>query len=172
MTTKLKLLIILFFGITYHAFGQVIYENEFYNYKVEIPSDWTLYNEIKNDTLNHYSIVDWGLPKVYSEIEKTNIENSISVSAIKRPNIRNINELIDFEFNSKKNFIKNIILIDSIVHSFKIESKIRGLDYTSKQYFIFKNDIGYVIAFTATPGTFDKNIMKFEEFYKSLLIKE
>jgi hypothetical protein len=62
--------------------------------------------------------------------------------------------------------------VDSVQHrAYIVNSKIRGLDYKSKLYFVYRNGFGYVINFTATPGTFDKNILKFEEFYKSIMFK-
>ncbi|MGZ3767583.1 MAG: hypothetical protein ACXVA2_23165, partial [Mucilaginibacter sp.] len=47
-------------------------------------------------------------------------------------------------------------------------STINGLKYKGKSYFEFKNNIGYVINFTATPGTFDKNLTVFEKFYLNI----
>ncbi|MDI9310212.1 MAG: hypothetical protein QM535_08350 [Limnohabitans sp.] len=43
-----------------------------------------------------------------------------------------------------------------------------GLKYQGKSYFVFKNGIGYIITFMATPGTYNKNIKVFEEFYKNV----
>lgn len=58
------------------------YVNEVYRLSVSIPENWRLYGQIKNDTLKHMSIVDWRLPKNYSKVEKTEIENSISIKSL------------------------------------------------------------------------------------------
>jgi len=152
---------------------QRTYENRVYGFKVKIPCDWFVYGEIKNDTVNNYSIVDWGLPKVYSDIEKTEIENAISITGYKTDKIKNLAELIDFEFDMKKDIITNKILLDSVENrAYLVYSTIRGLNYKSKMYFVYRNGIGYVIIFTATEGTFDKNIMKFEAFFKRIKFVE
>jgi hypothetical protein len=157
-------------GSLNNGYGQITYENKSYGFKVIIQSDWILYGEIKNDTIKNYSIVDWGLPKVYSDLEKTEIENSISITGYKRIDIKNIDELINFEFNRTSNVIKSKVLVDSVLNrAYIVNSEIRGLKYKSKLYFVFRNGTGYVINFTGTPGTFDKNIMKFEDFYNNLI---
>jgi hypothetical protein len=86
MATRFLITLLVLFGTITHGLGQTIYENNSYRFRAKIPIDWTLYGEIKNDTVKNYSIVGWGLPKVYSDLEKTEIENAISITGYKRKN--------------------------------------------------------------------------------------
>jgi len=144
------------------------YKNEVYKFSVQVPNDWKLYGQIVDDKRNHKAIVDWGLPRIYSELEKTNIENSISITAYKKNDINSVEELITFEY-LRINPTETALEIDSkhrnarIIHFSK-----NGVEFKGKSYYVFKNGISYVVNFMATPGTFDKNIVKFEEFYNQI----
>ena|SRR5688572_5426498 len=52
--------------------------------------------------------------------------------------------------------------------TFVVVSKIYGLEYKTLTTYRFENGIGYVIGFTATHGTFDKNLPKYHEFLEKL----
>lgn len=144
------------------------YKNNIYRFRVDVPDNWKLYGQIIDDTVNHKAIADWGLPVIYSELEKTTIENSISITAYHTAGINSIDQLILAEY-LRVDPAKNSIEVDSMnEHSRIIYSTINGLNYKGKSYFVFNNDIGYVINFMATPGTFDKNLAVFEKFYKSI----
>lgn len=47
---------------------------------------------------------------------------------------------------------------------FIIVTKIKGLEYKRKSTILYINDCGYIVAFTATHGTFDQNIEKYRNF--------
>ena len=49
-----------------------------------------------------------------------------------------------------------------------IHYKNSGLDYKGKSYFVFRDGIGYIVTFMATPGTYDINVPAFELFYKNI----
>jgi hypothetical protein len=49
-----------------------------------------------------------------------------------------------------------------------IYGTVEGKNYKGKSYFFFKDGIGYVVNFMATPGTFDKNLPVFEQFIKNI----
>jgi len=172
-------LIIGFFDllIVLQAFGQVKskhvdnYTNDIYRFNVKIPDTWRLYGQIKNDTVKHKAIVDWGLPSIYSEIEKTNIENSISITAYHRTDISSLEQLIKFEY-LRVNPTKTDLQIDkSNSNARLIYSTSNGLKYQGKSYYVYRNEIGYVITFMATPGTYNKNIKVFEDFYNNIQFK-
>ena len=74
------------------------YVNEIYRFSATIPDSWKLYVQIKNDTLKHRAIMDWGLPKIYSESEQAEIENSISITAYQKPDINSVDKLILAEY--------------------------------------------------------------------------
>ncbi len=146
-----------------------IYVNEIYRFSASIPDSWSLYGQIKDDTINHRAIVGWGLPKIYSELEKTEIENSVSITAYHRTNINSVEKLIQSEY-LRINPTETAMEIDKTNPNARMiyTTTATGLKYQGKSYFVFKNEIGYVITFMATPGTYDKNIKLFEEFYKKV----
>lgn len=153
--------------------GQTKFQNAAYGYSGEVPAEWKVYAEIKDDPENHASIIDWGLPKVFSKLEKTNIENAISITAYNRPEIKNIDDLVKFEFErvgdiveSKKKSMEMSYLAYTVI------SNRNGHQYKGKTAFAYKNGIGYVFIFTATPGTFDVNLPKFQAFLQSIELSE
>ncbi len=151
----------------------VTYENVDYSFKASVPIDWKIYREIKNDTLRKSAFIDWGIPKIYSEIENTEIENSVSIKAFKSESINNIQDLILNEY----------LKIDPTKTAFEAAKGIgensriiyhdapNGIKYKGKSYFKYQNGLSYVITFMATPGTYNKNIEKFEQFYLSLTLE-
>ncbi|WP_439698471.1 hypothetical protein ACFGVS_09860 [Mucilaginibacter sp. AW1-7] len=155
------------------AFGQTKdnttheYRNEIYKFIVKIPGDWKLYGQIQNDTIQHRAIADWGLPLTHSELENADIENSISITAYKRTGVNSLAQLI--EFDKKRASQATTFEAKGIDDNSRIiNTTTNGLKYKGKSYYIFKNGIGYVVNFMATPGTYDKNIAMFERFYKSI----
>lgn len=155
--------------ITVNSFGQTLYQNDLYGFNCKVPADWTVYAEMKHDKINQNSIIDWGLPKVYSLLEKTKIENAVSITAYKRKEINSIENLINFEFNRmKNNLIEKIKLEGTKNTTYNVLTKIDGFTYKTQLIFLFENNIGYILNFTATQGTFDININKFIEFEKGI----
>lgn len=145
------------------------YVNEVYRFSATIPDTWKLYGQIKNDTLRHMAIADWGLPKIYSDLEKTEIENSISITAYQKPDISSVDKLILAEY-LKINPAETALEVDKSNPNARMiyTTTPTGLKFQGKSYYVFKNGIGYVITFMATPGTYDKNIKVFEEFYTNV----
>ncbi len=151
------------------GFSQKKFENALYGFKGEVPSDWTIYAEINDDEDNHAAIMDWGLPKVYSKLEKTSIENAVSITAYNRSDIKNIEELQKFEFERVASVLTSKERIASSANpAYVIMSKRNGFTYKTKTEFVFKDGIGYVLIYTATPGTYDINLSKFDDFIKTL----
>lgn len=152
--------------------GQTVFENDRFKFQASIPDEWVLRQEIKADTLN-FTIVAWGLPKVYTEMDKHEVENAVSITAIEHPRITNLEDLVKAEFNRVKNIgtILNRVKVDSVDHTaYVTNTLIKNVSYVSQQYFLFKNGRGYIITFTATPGTYSINAPKFEEFYKTVVV--
>jgi len=145
------------------------YVNEVYRFSATIPDSWKLYGQIKNDTLKHMAIADWGLPKIYSDLEKTEIENSISITAYNKTDINSVDKLILSEY-LKINPAETALEVDKSNPNARMiyTTTPTGLKFQGKSYYVFKNEIGYVITFMATPGTYDKNIKVFEEFYNNV----
>ncbi len=149
--------------------SQTEYKNEVYGFSVQVPSEWVIYGELKDDMANNRSIIDWGMPKVYSELEKTEIENAVTITAYKRDEIKNVEDLIELEYRRLGTKVKSHEVLDSgETQSHILNTVIRGLEYKTKCVFLFKNKVAYVVAFTATPGTYDINISKFDTFIKGI----
>ena len=144
------------------------YINEIYRFSVKVPENWKLYGQIKDDSKQHKAIADWGLPAIYSEIEKTNIENSVSITAYHKSDINSVQELIAAEY-FKRNPATTALEVDTTCSNARIIYNTQnGINYKGKSYFVFKNEIGYVITFMSTPGTYSKNLKAFEDFYKNI----
>lgn len=146
-------------------YGQTSYQNDKYGFSGLVAEDWHVYAEIKNDAVNNKALIDWGLPKVYSKLEKTSIENAVSIVAYNRPDIKTIDDLMKFEFERIGHILVSKELIDTIPRSsYTVITSRNGLKYKSKVAFVYQNNIGYVLSFTATPGTYDINLSKFDSF--------
>ncbi len=145
-----------------------------------MPENWQFYQEISADSLN-YTIVAWGLPKVYSEREKQEIQHAVTITAVRHANINSVDDLVQAELNRIKNMpnstVLNHVQLSSIEHTSYITNTLIGMvSYVTQQYFIFKNSIGYIAGFTATVETFsvdpphNTSLLQFKDFYKTLEI--
>lgn len=169
MTKRILLSLMILTLAVNAALGQTNYKNKNYGFKSKVPDDWHVYAELKDDPANKRSIVDWGLPKVYSTLEKASIENSISITAYKKPSLKKMADLIKFEFERIDHMLESKKPLNSKSHtSFEVITKRNGLKYKSKISFVIRNNVGYVLSFTATPGTYDINLPKFDRFVKSI----
>lgn len=145
-----------------------IYTNSSFHFTARVPVEWKLYGEIKNDSIKKLAIADWGLPKVFSQIESTDIENSISIRAYHSQKITSLEELILFEY-LRNDPTQTALEVDSTSQDARIVySTLNGLKYQGKIYFVFRNNTGYIITFMATPGTYHQNLPVFEEFRKNI----
>lgn len=122
------------------------YANEVYRFNATIPDNWHLYGQIKNDTLKKMAIVDWGLPKIYSELEKTEIENSISIKAYHKPDISSVHKLITAEY-LRVNPIQTAMEIDKSNPDARLiyTTMPNGLKYQGKSYFVYKMELGMLL---------------------------
>ncbi|MCX6154499.1 MAG: hypothetical protein NT007_10095 [Candidatus Kapabacteria bacterium] len=148
--------------------NDALFTNQLFKFSVNIPSNWKLFGEVKSDSGGTSSIVCWALPSIYSELEQTNIENDFTIRAYHSNIINSASELILSEYLDDP--VHSVLEADATTDS---NSRIiyfdnNGLEYKGKCYFIFKNGIGYIISYMATPGTYSKNLPVFEEFVKSI----
>ena len=161
--------------VSFQSCAQSAYENITYAYQAKIPTDWNLVSEIKNDTIQNFSIVEWTLPKVISESKKNEVQNYIEIYAYKNDTIKNIEELINHEEVKWQPFLlkTDISQEDStLLREVMTTSKVPSFDYKSKKYLIYKNGICYRIQLVCTLDTFDKNLSDFENFYREFKIVE
>ncbi|MFV0483737.1 MAG: hypothetical protein ACK5MG_06555 [Bacteroidales bacterium] len=171
-TIAATLIILLTTGIN-SLYGQTKFQNNKYGFSAQVPSDWTLYAEVKDDPSDNSAFIEWGLPEVYCEHEKTGIENAISIKAYKLSSIKDIKGLVELEFKNIGQTVQSKEQIETSPHtSYNVITTRHGLKYKSKITFMFKNNVGYVLRFTATPETYDVNISKFKDFTNSLKLSE
>ena len=170
---KLHIILLIIIFVSFQSCSQSTYENITYSYRAKIPTEWKLIGKIENDSVKDFSNIEWSLPKVTSESSDTEIENTIEVYAYKNSNIKNIDELLEFEKRKWQAFLLDIKItpLDSgntieIVNT----SKLQSFNHKSKKYLIFNNDICYRVQFVSTLETFDKNLPIFEKFYNGLKI--
>lgn len=167
--TSIAFFILVIMYVPTICLGQSLYSNAKYKFEVKVPDDWSFYHEIKDDNLP-YTIIGWGMPKTYSEPARHEIENAVSITAVQVEEIKCVKDLIAEEQKRTQAITTKRTEVDWGDNCVTLvsNSTIKGIDYISKQYFIFKDGIGYIINFTATPCTYDTNIPKFEEFYKTV----
>ncbi len=144
------------------------YKNDKFRFSVNVPFEWKLFGEVKNDTVNQKALVDWGLPPIHSELEKTDIENSISILAYTKTKINSLDELMKFECNKRDRSTIKFVMDTTCKSALIIYYYNNNREYKGKAYYIYKQGTCYVITFMATPGTFDKNLKVFEEFYRNI----
>jgi hypothetical protein len=143
--------------------SQHTYTNTAYGFSAEVPDNWHIYAEIKNDRFNNRAIIDWGLPEVFSKLEGGNIENAVTITAYRRDDIHNVTDLMHLEFERIKNILvsKEQISTEPYI-SYLLTTSINGLLYKTKTAFTYTNGIGYIFVFTSTPGTYDINLPQFD----------
>ena len=109
------------------------------------------------------------MPEIWSEVEKTEISNAVSVFAYRDEQFKNIEELITYHQDRLKDGLKSEqeLESDSGYREFEYVTKDGNLEYKSRALIRIENDIGYVLGFTATPGTYDKNLPKFQSFVRT-----
>lgn len=168
---KVHILYILFFTVSYGQTSErKIYESISYRFNVSVSAEWKIFREVNNKK-NKTLIIDWEIPKVFSELENTEIENSISITAQKNTEIKDVAGLIENQYFKINPITTSLSVEEKESNSRIIHYSKNGREYKGKIYFDFKNGIGYLTTFMATPGTFETNIKLFEEFYKTLKLK-
>jgi hypothetical protein len=131
-----------------------------FGFVAHTPDDWKVFGErAEPDRM----LLDFGLPEVWSDVEKQNIENSVYIQAHR--DVDSLEALISAD-NER---VADMVVSREVApakegKAFIVVSKIDGLEYKTLMTYRFENGIGYVIAFTATRGTFDKNLPKYRTF--------
>jgi len=135
-----------------------------FGFVAHAPDDWKVFGERERPG---QMLLDFGLPEIWSDVEKQNIENSVYIFA--RRDVKSMEALISDEDErvaavgiSKEPFPA------AAGKAFVRLSKIDGLEYKTLTTFRFENGVGYMIGFTATHGTFDRNLAKYQAFLEKL----
>ena len=157
---------IFLFFVIFKSFGQiktdtlkVVYKNESYKYETSFPKNWKFY-EFRKDTINLISRAEWQLPKkdVIQEI------NTILIEAYLKPNLEKIDDFYFDVYEKNKPAGMSITRFGSNGLEVLLEFSYRK----EKIYYILKNGIGYVVKFTATTETYEKDLILFEDFFTNI----
>lgn len=142
------------------------YANPSFGFVAEVPVDWKVAADRERDD---QFIVAFGMPEVWSEAEGQNIENAVSITAYRRDDIRGLADVVQLEADRIADILVSREERDSeIGRTFVVVTRIDGLRYKTQTTCHFANGIGYVIAFTATEGTYDVNVERYEQFLSRL----
>ena len=135
-----------------------------FGFVAHTPDDWKVFGERAG---REQLLLDFGLPQVWSDVEKQSIENWVYIQA--QRDVGSLEELISAY---QERTAKMVAAIDAVPSNegkaFVVVSRIDGLEYKTLTTYRFENGIGYVIGFTATHGTFDKNLPKYRAFLEEL----
>jgi hypothetical protein len=128
------------------------------------PDDWKVFGEQQR---GEKMLLDFGLPKVWSDLENQNIENSVYVMAHR--DVKSLEALLAAEERRVAGMVVSREAFPSKAgKAFIAVLKIDGLEYKNLSTYRFENGVGYIIAFNATHGTFDKNLPKYQAFLEQL----
>lgn len=148
------------------------FERAAQGWRARVPSDWEFLGEVAEEQPNGWmDKVVFELPPVWSELEGQSIANAVAITAIRRHGVSGV---ASFQFEH------------SILHPDDprklVEGNPRlatrdtvnweGLDYEVQLEFAVRDRMGYVIGFTATPGTFAINYPLFRALSDSLELFE
>jgi hypothetical protein len=160
------------------SFGQndkYLYDNKNCGIRIHVldSCDIKLNDEAKFDFQRGQGIIDFSLPKIWSDLENQDIENAISITYLLSPKINSLQEL---EANRMRRISRNMlskddrVLIDSCTTEYFLRVNIDGLEYHIQERLIYSPvyHYGYVVNFTATPGTYKKNLKVFYQFLSKL----
>lgn len=146
------------------------YSIDGFNLVVVKPNSWTIYREERTETTYQ---VSFGLPKIWSKTEGQEIENAVSVLALRDESVKSLSDAVKAEFARIEDIlVSSEETASSFGKSFIIITKIRGRAYKTRSTILFKNGVSYFIAFTATEGTFDLNLPKYLKFISALEFQE
>jgi hypothetical protein len=111
-------------------------------------------------------------PAAWSEKKQEGVVNAAAVHAYRKPFIRSLKELIRYEFKNRKESGHRLISkkkADATTgRAFVTEEEWGGIRYKSLTHFRYENGTGYVVIFSSTPGTYDRNLPGFEAFLAKL----
>ena len=136
-------------------------------FSVQIPSDWRFHRSGRPPGTGRF-VYQYGLPKMWSEVEKQEIENSVAIT-IYDGDFESLKAVQELEDARTADITLSTKVVSSSDDSLVIErnSLMGRLEYRIREKLVVHNKRGYVLSFTATPGTYDKNLHRFIEFTDS-----
>ena len=142
------------------------YASSAFGYSVVVPSDWRIYAESENDTMN---VISFGLPEIWSELEQQQIENAIAVIALKQPDISSVQDVIDVQMKRRADILVSHTEATLLFGpAQQVITKMGNYEYKALVTYRYENGIGYEFSFNATEGTYDRNLPKFLDFLSTI----
>lgn len=148
------------------------FERAEFGWRASVPSTWTMLGELDDDLPNgtlHKTVFE--LPKVWSELEGQAIANAVSVSAIRR-HVASDARSFQFEHSILHPDLPHKLLDGNPRLGSRGTVNWDGLDYEVQLEYVVLDQMGYVLEFIATPGTFETNYPLFRAFSDSLELYE
>ena len=135
--------------------------------RATIPRAWKSYGFRASETR---FVQSWGMPKLWSELEKASISNAVSISAYQKGDITSIEDLVAYDKKRIADILESVeeISSDDKQTILRSTTKTNGVTYVTQSCYRYHNGVGYVFSFTATPGTFETNLPKFKTFLDSI----
>lgn len=135
-------------------------------YSTVVPLDWSIHSEYSDDTVSR---VSFGLPRIWSDLEQQEIENSIAVIAHRRSDLSSVEDVVELEGHRHRHVLISSTEVElQFGRAQRLITEIRGLQYKSLVVYRLENGVGYVFIFTATEGTYDRNRKRFIEFLSTV----
>ena len=156
------------------------YENKTYNLSFLHPNTWKVVEAQNNSSQidENINVAVRILPQIDNNNEQKSFDPNLVILVNKKPEIQNLSQAVDAELENfskssgisdyktiskEKTALDNSLAI-KVIQTASVEStKIQQL-----QYFIFKNEILYIVTYTSQPESFEKNLQGAQEIIKSL----
>lgn len=152
--------------------ASLIQWNPRFGYRFIASPDWKLAGIQQDGGFSNRSVVVLTLPPIWSETEQQEIRNAFSLFAKEDVGIQSlVNAVADFKQmspaakdakdNSEEGSNPDRVTLD-------YDQQEGSLTYSKRTVIIYQNRMTYHVEFTATPGTFDKNLPLFSAFCNSI----
>ncbi len=146
--------------------------NPRFGYRFNASPDWELYAVQQDGMFKKQAIVVLNLPPTWSDVEQQEIKNAISIFAKEDDGIHTLADALS-EFKKATPAARRVKgqkegEAKSSPVAFDYDPKQGKLTYKKRTVIMFRKSITYQLDFTATPGTFDKNLPLFSAFCASI----
>ena len=146
------------------AANGVTYRNRALKYSFKILPGWRVAQEGHDDEnvpMMQESLI-LGLPQVEDEKGEL-IENALGITVFRKPDAEEAKQFSEGFLGELKNRFSEIL--EQGPGWFVYETINQGIVYKGRLEAKAKDEFVYILNFTATPGTYDKNIGNFEKWY-------
>lgn len=137
------------------------YRKDHWGFALTLPPSWKVHREA--DVPEQF-LASFGMPKIWSQQEKANIENAVSISVLSSKTVKSLADVVRHEEARIADILlekKEVKCEDGI--AFDARTRINRLEYVSRSVCRHLNGLGYTISFTGTDGTFAQNLPAFEK---------